>query len=99
MGFISRNLVGLGLCTAEKQHKLLNYPGYIRSHKSPRDLKLAQILGSHSETVFFNGLHHIKLSYQDRVTEAKAYLYVSRTKINVSEFRTQAQTIQGVNKC
>ena len=93
-------LVELELCTAEKQQKLLNYPGYVRncSSKSEQKLKLEQLLGSKQETVFFQGLHHIKLSYQsNRVTEAKAYLYVSRLKINVSEFKAKA--IKGVNKC
>ncbi|MEL6928505.1 MAG: hypothetical protein AAFO95_07715 [Cyanobacteria bacterium J06600_6] len=93
-------LVGLGLCTAEKQHKLLTYPGYVRERgfKSKQKLKLEQLLNSKQETVFFNGIHHVKLSYQERVTEAKAYLYVSRSQINVQEFNARAKAIQGVNK-
>ena len=85
-------LVGLGLSTAQKQHKLLNYPGFVRrkNHKPDRKLKLEQLLGSEHETIFFQGLHHIKLSYQDDyVTEAKAYLYVSRSQIDVKKFRTR----------
>ncbi|MEO1374752.1 MAG: hypothetical protein AAFW70_10610 [Cyanobacteria bacterium J06635_10] len=85
-------LVIKGLCTPEKRHKLLNYPGYIRERDFPQalsvgTLKLNQLLGSKYETVFFKGLHHIKLTYQNQdVLEAKAYLYVSHNRINVAEF-------------
>ncbi|MGD1919808.1 MAG: hypothetical protein ACFCAD_13505 [Pleurocapsa sp.] len=91
-------LVELGLCIPEKQDKLLNYPGYLRDRqaKSNGTLKVEQMLGNKKETVFFRGLHHIKLSYQNnQAIEAKAYLYVSRNEIDVREFNA----ITGANKC
>ena len=85
-------LVTKGLCTPEKQDKLLNYPGYVRERDfsqplSVGTLKLNQLLGNKYESVFFKGLHHIKLTYQNQeVLEAKSYLYVSHNRINIAEF-------------
>ena len=93
-------LVKSGLCTAEKQHKLLNYPGYDRIVETDGKLKLEQLLGRKQETILFRGLHHIKLSYkQDRAIEAKAYLYASRSQIDVKEFNAIAKTIKGEKQC
>lgn len=93
-------LVIKGLCTPEKQHKLLTYPGYVRKRDFSQALsvgtsKLNQLLGNKYEIVFFKGLHHIKLTYQNQeVLEAKAYLYVSHNRINVAEFHAMKKGIK-----
>ena len=93
-------LVKSGLCTEEKQQKLLNFPGFDRLGKTDGKLKLEHLIGRKQETILFRGLHHIKLSYkQNRVTEAKAYLYASRSQIDVGEFNTRAKTIRGEKQC
>ena len=81
-------LVENGFCLKQKRNSLLAYPGYISQRQNPAywsdDLsKIASFLGSGYETVFFKGLHHIKLTYQEsKFLEAKAYLYVSQSLLN-----------------
>ena len=92
-------LVNKSLCTAEKQNKLLNYHGYVRQRERSNTLvsstsRLNQLLGTKYETVFFKGLNHIKLTYiHQEALEAKAYLYVSRNKINVAEFKARKNEV------
>jgi hypothetical protein len=81
-------LVMQGHCILQKYQALWEYPGYIRQKTAsklwPSDMrKLGGLLGSNYEWVIFKGIHHIKLVYQeDRVHEAKAYLYTSRSLIS-----------------
>jgi hypothetical protein len=81
-------LVKQGLCLPEKEQALLAYPGYIREKTHPEVFpsharKLSGLLGAAYEWVVFTGLHHIKLVYHnDRIQEAKSYLYVSRSLVS-----------------
>ncbi len=90
-------LVASGLCLTEKKDSLLTYPGFIRQQHNPelwpQNLSaVSSLLGVGYEYIFFQGLHHIKLTYQDSAPiEAKAYLYASKSLINpnfVSNYRT-----------
>ena len=75
-------LVNKGWCLGEKRQALLDYPGYTRqrdySGRWPvHFVKLSQWVGDGSETVFFRGLHHIKLVVvSDHVQDVKAYCWV-----------------------
>lgn len=87
-------LVEKQLCLSEKRDSLLAYPGYIRQ-KDYRDLwpgnllKLSQILGTEYERIFFTGLHHIKITYQEsKILEAKGYLYARLSSLS-PQFITQ----------
>ena len=89
-------LVATGFCLKEKRDSLLAYPGYIGQRQNPAywsdDLrKISSFLGSGYETVFFKGLHHIKLTYKEsKFLEAKAYLYVSQSLLTpdvLSQYR------------
>lgn len=90
-------LVDLGFCTEQKRDSLLAYTGYIRGNQNPQLLpsnleRISNLVSPGCEGVFFKGLHHIKVTYQDaQPLEAKAYLYVSQQLIDpefVSKFKT-----------
>jgi hypothetical protein len=81
-------LTEVGFCTSQKRDSLLAYPGYIRGKQSPDFFpnnleRISSFLGSGYEGVFFKGLHHIKVTYQESASlEAKAYLYINQQLIN-----------------
>ncbi|MDJ0713520.1 MAG: hypothetical protein QNJ54_04790 [Prochloraceae cyanobacterium] len=96
-------LVENNLCIPEKRDSLLAYPGYIRQ-KDRQDLwpsnllKLSQLLGAKYERIFFTGLHHIKLTYQQSKTlEAKAYLYANLSLLNPQFFSQWKQLTNSNN--
>jgi hypothetical protein len=74
-----------GLCCPAKREGLLAYPGYIREKADQAGwpahlLTTARFLGNRYESIFFKGLHHIKVVYQpEYLLEAKAYLYVGQS--------------------
>jgi hypothetical protein len=78
-------LVEQSLCHSDKREGLLAYPGYIRESANralwpPHLLTASSFLGDRYESVFFKGLHHIKIVYQpENKLEAKAYLYVGQS--------------------
>ncbi|MFQ3612473.1 MAG: 2OG-Fe(II) oxygenase [Cyanobacteriota bacterium] len=86
-------LVSMGLCLPQKREALLRYPGYVRERHFPetwpRPLqKLSRLLGPDCESVFYRGLHHIKVVYRgEQALEAKAYLAVSQQVLNLSAVR------------
>lgn len=95
-------LVEPGLCIPEKRDALLAYPGYIRERSNQelwpsRLLKLSKFLGSQYESVFFRGIHHIKVVYQpNRLLEAKAYLSVNQSLLTpqlVSQSKLQKASV------
>ncbi|MCF2970436.1 2OG-Fe(II) oxygenase [Synechococcus sp. Nb3U1] len=94
------SLVALGLCLPQKREALLRYPGYVRERHYPETWphplqKLSQLLGPDCESVFYRGLHHIKVVYRgEQVLEAKAYLAVSQQVLNLSAAR-KTLTSQG----
>lgn len=81
-------LVSTGFCLPQKRDSLLAYPGFIREEQNsevwPNNLSaVSNLLGMGYEYIFFHGLHHIKLTYQNSAPlEAKAYLYVSKSLID-----------------
>lgn len=74
----------LGVCCPAKRDGLLAYPGLVResAHQSlwPSHLRATpNYIGGYLESIFFTGLHHVKIVYQpDCPLEAKAYLYVAQ---------------------
>lgn len=90
-------LVENEFCTIQKRDSLLSYTGYLRGQPRPDYLpdnleKIYSLLGYRYEGIFFKGLHHIKLTFQeDKALEAKAYLYISQQLITpkfVEDFKS-----------